>query len=99
MGKCRGTTLCFGRIQEGPETNQNASGDRTKREADVARRAVEGLFNREIARKLDLVEHAVKNYLSRIFDELATSPMQSLPSRAGRHSAGNCRSEVLHCNE
>jgi DNA-binding NarL/FixJ family response regulator len=111
----------------------------TKREADVARWAVEGLSNREIARKLGLVEHTVKNYLSRIFDKLGVSNrveltlsclrqeeaaheegvvhlaldtaqlgsptnmaarrVKLLPSRAGRHSAGNCRSEVLHCNE
>jgi two-component system nitrate/nitrite response regulator NarL len=111
----------------------------TKREADVARWAVEGLSNREIARKLDLVEHTVKNYLSRIFYKLgvsnrveltlsclrqeeaaheegvvhlalgtaqlgsptnmATRQMQLLPSRAGRDSAGNRRSEGLHCNE
>jgi two-component system nitrate/nitrite response regulator NarL len=45
----------------------------TKREADVVRLAVEGLSNREIARKLGLTEHTVKNYLFRIFDKLGVS--------------------------
>jgi DNA-binding CsgD family transcriptional regulator len=45
----------------------------TNREADVARWAVEGLSNREIARKLRLAEHTVKNYLSKIFDKLGVS--------------------------
>jgi two-component system nitrate/nitrite response regulator NarL len=45
----------------------------TKRELDVARAAVEGLSNREIARRLGLTEHTVKNYLFRIFDKLGVS--------------------------
>jgi two-component system nitrate/nitrite response regulator NarL len=45
----------------------------TKREGDVARLAVEGLSNREIAFKLGLTEHTVKNYLFRIFDKLGVS--------------------------
>jgi DNA-binding NarL/FixJ family response regulator len=45
----------------------------TKREADVARLAAEALSNREIAQKLGLTEHTVKNYLFRIFDKLGVS--------------------------
>ncbi len=45
----------------------------TKREADVVRWAVEGLPNREIAQKLGLTEHTVKNYLFKIFDKLGIS--------------------------
>jgi DNA-binding NarL/FixJ family response regulator len=45
----------------------------TKREADVARLAAEGLSNREIAAKLGVTEHTVKNYLFRIFDKLGVS--------------------------
>ncbi|HYA64566.1 MAG TPA: response regulator transcription factor [Candidatus Sulfotelmatobacter sp.] len=43
------------------------------RETDVVRCLVEGLTNREIARRLKLTEHTVKNYLFRIFDKLGVS--------------------------
>jgi len=43
------------------------------READVVRCVAEGLTNREIARRLKLTEHTVKNYLFRIFDKLGVS--------------------------
>lgn len=45
----------------------------SKREQDVVRCVVEGLSNREIARRLTLTEHTVKNYLFRIFDKLGVS--------------------------
>jgi len=43
------------------------------RESDVVRCVAEGLTNREIARRLKLTEHTVKNYLFRIFDKLGVS--------------------------
>ena len=43
------------------------------RERDVVRLAVDGLSNREIAQRLDLSEHTVKNYLFRVFDKLGIS--------------------------
>jgi two-component system nitrate/nitrite response regulator NarL len=43
------------------------------REVDVVRCVAEGLSNREIARRLNLREHTVKNYLFRIFDKLGVS--------------------------
>lgn len=43
------------------------------RESDVVRCVSEGLTNREIARRLKLTEHTVKNYLFRIFDKLGVS--------------------------
>ena len=43
------------------------------RETDVVRCLVEGLTNREIAQRLKLTEHTVKNYLFRIFDKLGVS--------------------------
>jgi DNA-binding NarL/FixJ family response regulator len=43
------------------------------READVVRCLTEGLSNREIAAKLQLSEHTIKNYLFRIFDKLGFS--------------------------
>lgn len=43
------------------------------RESDVVRCVAEGLTNREIAHRLKLTEHTVKNYLFRIFDKLGVS--------------------------
>lgn len=43
------------------------------RETDVVRCVAEGLTNREIAARLKLTEHTVKNYLFRIFDKLGVS--------------------------
>lgn len=43
------------------------------REIDVVRCLSEGLTNREIAHRLKLTEHTVKNYLFRIFDKLGVS--------------------------
>ena len=43
------------------------------REIDVVRCVAEGLTNREIAQRLTLREHTVKNYLFRIFDKLGVS--------------------------
>jgi DNA-binding NarL/FixJ family response regulator len=43
------------------------------REIDVVRCVSEGLTNREIAHRLKLTEHTVKNYLFRIFDKLGVS--------------------------
>ena len=40
------------------------------RETDVVRCVAEGMTNREIAQRLKLTEHTVKNYLFRIFDKL-----------------------------
>lgn len=45
----------------------------SKREQDVVRCVVEGLSNREIANRLSLTEHTVKNYLFRVFDKLGVS--------------------------
>lgn len=45
----------------------------SKREQDVVRCVAEGLSNREVAGRLGLTEHTVKNYLFRIFDKLGVS--------------------------
>jgi two-component system nitrate/nitrite response regulator NarL len=45
----------------------------THRESEVTYLVTEGLSNREIALKLDLSEHTVKNYLFRIFDKTGVS--------------------------
>jgi two-component system nitrate/nitrite response regulator NarL len=45
----------------------------SKREADVVRCLAEGLTNREIADRLGLSQHTIKNHLFRIFDKLGVS--------------------------
>ncbi|MFZ0420441.1 MAG: response regulator transcription factor [Candidatus Sulfotelmatobacter sp.] len=45
----------------------------SKREADVVSSLAEGLTNREIAERLGLSQHTVKNHLFRIFDKLGVS--------------------------
>lgn len=45
----------------------------TGREQDVVHCLAEGLTNREIAKRLKLSRHTVKNYLFRIFDKLGVS--------------------------
>jgi DNA-binding NarL/FixJ family response regulator len=45
----------------------------SKREAEVVRCLSEGLSNREIAERLKLSQHTIKNHLFRIFDKLGVS--------------------------
>jgi DNA-binding NarL/FixJ family response regulator len=45
----------------------------TARESEVAQLVTEGLSNREIAAKLGLSEHTIKNYIFRIFDKTGVS--------------------------
>ena len=45
----------------------------SKREQDVVRCVTEGLTNREIAHRLKLSEHTVKNYIFKIFEKLGVS--------------------------
>jgi DNA-binding NarL/FixJ family response regulator len=45
----------------------------SRREQEVVHCVAEGLSNREIALRLGLTEHTVKNYLFRIFDKLGVS--------------------------
>jgi len=45
----------------------------SKRETEVVRYLAEGLTNHEIARRLGLSQHTIKNYLFRIFDKLGVS--------------------------
>jgi len=45
----------------------------SRREQEVVACVAEGLSNREIAQRLSLTEHTIKNYLFRIFDKLGVS--------------------------
>jgi DNA-binding NarL/FixJ family response regulator len=45
----------------------------SKREVEVVRCLAEGLTNREIAQRIGLSQHTIKNYLFRIFDKLGVS--------------------------
>lgn len=58
-----------------PVTLVSATGDEllTRRQQELVSLVTEGLTNREIARRLHLSEHTVKNYLFRIFDKLGVS--------------------------
>lgn len=53
----------------------NASGMNllSERELQVVRCLAEGLTNREIAKRLELSQHTIKNYFFRIFDKLGVS--------------------------
>jgi DNA-binding NarL/FixJ family response regulator len=45
----------------------------TKREEDLVHLVADGLGNRDIARRLNLAENTVKNYLFHVFDKLGIS--------------------------
>ena len=51
----------------------------SKREAEVVRCLAEGLTNREIADRLGLSQHTIKNHLFRIFDKLGVSQPNRTP--------------------
>jgi DNA-binding NarL/FixJ family response regulator len=57
----------------------------TKRELDVVQGVIDGLTNKEIASRLQLSEHTVKNYLFRLFDKLGVSNRAELVSYAHAH--------------
>jgi DNA-binding NarL/FixJ family response regulator len=62
-------------VQTKPLEFHNAKGMPllTRREEDVVRLVADGLKNREIADKLNVAEHSVRNYLYRILDKLELS--------------------------
>jgi DNA-binding NarL/FixJ family response regulator len=45
----------------------------TRREEEVVRLVADGLKNREIAQKLKVKEHSIRNYIYRIFEKLGVS--------------------------
>jgi DNA-binding NarL/FixJ family response regulator len=72
----------FSSTAPGSKLHTTAMPKLTKRESDVVRCVVEGMSNREIAARLKLTEHTVKNYLFRIFDKVGVSSRVELVLRA-----------------
>ena len=60
----------------------------SKRELEVVRCLAEGLTNREIADRLSLSRHTIKNYLFRVFDKLGVSSRIELLSMTLNRDAG-----------
>jgi len=72
----------------------------SNREADVVRGVVEGLTNREIANRLGLSQHTIKNHLFRIFDKLGVSNriellFVTLSQNTADESAGEHHEELV----
>jgi len=59
----------------------------SKRELEVVRCLSEGLTNREIAGRLGLSQHTIKNYLFRVFDKLGVSSRLELLFMTLSHAA------------
>ncbi len=77
----------------------------TKREQDVVGCVAEGLTNREIAARLCLSEHTIKNYIFRIFEKLGVSTRVELvlyyfsqrsPARSDGSVTNDRMSDVEH---
>lgn len=78
--------------QPGAVSFNLSNGLLSARESDVVRCVAEGLTNRQIAERLKLTEHTVKNYLFRIFDKLGVSSrvevvLYALRNGASAHAA------------
>jgi len=73
-----------------PRLRSSANGlqSLSRREMDVVQCIVQGLTNREIAERLGLSQHTIKNYLFRVFDKLGISSRLELMSVALAHPGG-----------
>jgi two-component system, NarL family, nitrate/nitrite response regulator NarL len=78
----------------------------SKREIDIVQSLAEGLTNRQIAERLKLSQHTVKNYLFRIFDKLGvtsrvellfmTFSQDSDPQLMLSSFLNNCANGIVH---
>jgi DNA-binding NarL/FixJ family response regulator len=69
----------------------------SKREMEVVRSLAEGLTNREIADRLGLSQHTIKNYLFRVFDKLGVSSRVELLFTMRRRSPSVKRQRNRAC--
>jgi DNA-binding NarL/FixJ family response regulator len=71
----------------------------SKRELDVVRCVSEGMTNRDVAARLGLSEHTVKNYIFRTFDKLGVSNRAELILYAINHgcSQDSCPHRCEEC--
>ena len=71
----RGVALAIDALASTPVfgTGKNCINLLSKREFEVVQCLVQGLTNREIADRMGLSQHTVKNYLFRVFDKLGVS--------------------------
>jgi len=65
----------------------------TSRERDVVRLVADGMRNQEVALRLNLSEHTVRNYLIRIFDKLGISSRVELVLYAFSNTDGSSASD------
>ena len=61
----------------------------TRREEDVVRLVADGLKNREIAQRLKVKEHSIRNYIYRIFEKLGVSSRVELILYVFSHREGS----------
>lgn len=66
-------TGALNRVLEQKKANKNVLSVLTAREKQVASCVLEGLTNKEVARKLEITERTVKEHLSTIFSKLGIS--------------------------
>lgn len=67
----------------------------SKREMEVVRSLAEGFTNREIAARLGLSQHTIKNYLFRVYDKLGVSSRLELLFMTLTHSGAPQSTESL----
>jgi two-component system nitrate/nitrite response regulator NarL len=71
----------------------------SRREAQVVRCLAEGLTNREIAERMKLSQHTIKNHLFRVFDKLGVSNRVELLFMTMRERTVESASEPDHSQE